>query len=132
MATITFHENSKISWDCFHIRLRADQDELGTFLAGLQAVRANDMHEVMLGAHKLSIYDMDIVEEEGAISFAHGNIGTLHWTMQVWQNETWIDFNGDKGEGDDYLDRTHDLPLHETFWIEPAAIIRTMLGKTIH
>lgn len=43
-----------------------------------------------------------------------------------------IDMNAYKGSGDDYLDRTRELPLTDTFWIDPSAIIRAMLGKATH
>ncbi|PTM96116.1 hypothetical protein C7449_103130 [Mycoplana dimorpha] len=78
-----------------------------------------------------SLQEIQRIGRRGGLRISKVGTG-IYWTLQRWNKdageEIVIDMNAHKGEQDDYLDRTQALKLHETFWIEPAAIIRSMLG----
>jgi hypothetical protein len=126
---VTFHERSKIDGDMYHVRIRAADTELTGLFAALKAVAKNDWHAVALGSRKISANDL-IVDDDGNVDFAYGEIGNgFYYAVERGQGGSVVfDMNAYKGEGDDYLDRTVNVPLHTTFWIEPAAIIRSMIG----
>lgn len=71
--------------------------------------------------------------EDGCIDWAYGDIDDIHWSLERGNDrQVIIDMNAYRGEMDDYLDRTRTMPMQDTFWIEPSAIIRAMLGKSSH
>jgi hypothetical protein len=113
----------------FHIRVRATETELAPMFSTVQAVIVDDFHSKNLGKHLVHVQDA-YLDDDGTIDGVFGEIdGKFYWNIErKADGEIVFDMNAYKGERDDYLDRTVDAPLHTTFWIEPAAIIRSMIG----
>jgi hypothetical protein len=127
---VTFHENSHVDYDMFHIRVRGVSEDIGVFLSAVREVVLDGFYAKRMASHKVNVEDC-ILGDDGYPDWAFGSIDNgAFWNLERGADGKIVfDMNVYKGEGDDYLDRTNPLALHDTFWIEPANIIRAMTGK---
>jgi hypothetical protein len=130
MLQLSIHPNCHYTGiDRFHIRAVLPVSVTNTILAAIPTGR--------IAGLEMTVYDFETTAA-GELVWASFHIDGVGITATPFQEGLRIDLNAEKiAEGDDRLDyaaflEEHDGALPENFWIEPARILRALLGATKH
>lgn len=136
---LSVHTNAAIADDCYHVRLVTPADKIQPLLDAVLKASAKSDDGYIVSAHsRIGALGFDILEgdtSDGKVMWAFGNVDEFDafwWNIERRGEDYYLDFNiGKARNSEDSLDpvigMTDRLPTD--FWIEPAAVIRAIMGK---
>ncbi|OWZ90392.1 hypothetical protein B9J07_27790 [Sinorhizobium sp. LM21] len=138
---LSVHMNSAVDHDWFHVRVVAQADTLKPLIDALE--RLHELSEqdwaiygrYTVGQHLIHCEDGEYAK--GKVLWAYGTVKdqpeTFSWNLELRSDGAYyLDMNIEKALDEDArLDGTTRMndKLPVDFWIEPAAFIRSIMGK---
>jgi hypothetical protein len=128
----------------FHVRATVTSEQIADFLSSVIGWGFDEDSDYLDTSARFDFcgmrfrieegeYDRRCIDLDGLVYFAVG-VGSVRADFTPHQGGWTIDFSIDKSFGDDRDLDTWDMSgkLPECFWLEPASIIRAILGKGAH
>ncbi|MGV1754878.1 hypothetical protein [Agrobacterium sp. CG674] len=134
---LSVHTNAMIADDCYHVRLVTPADKIQLLLDAVLSVKGENGYIVaghaQVGGLGVEILEGDTWDEK--VQWAFGNVDefdSFWWNIERRGDEYYLDFNIAKARNqvdrlDPVIGMTDRLP--SDFWVEPAAVIRAIMGK---
>lgn len=137
---LSVHINAAMCDSLFHVRIVSDADQLKPLIEALHRLYVLGEHKwaiagrYTVGRHKIEVLDGEVQDDK--VLWAFGNvqnqINAFYWNLERRGDQYFLDMNIEKNADEEArLDGTKGMTdkLPVDFWIEPAAFIRSIMGK---
>ncbi|MBD9511590.1 hypothetical protein IB265_33070 [Ensifer sp. ENS10] len=137
---LSVHINAAMDDSMYHVRIVSYAEQLKPLIEALHRLYVLGEHEwcfggrYTIGQHKIEVVEGEVQKDK--VLWAFGNVreqvNSFYWNLELRGDQYFLDMNIEKNADEDArLDGTAGMTdkLPVDFWIEPAAFIRSIMGK---